>query len=141
MELRRQIIQAFDEEFHFIKERFVVIDLLANNSPMEHRAISKLVYPSEKNNVIWHPGVYCFIGNNQLYRVGVSVNNSRHRVMQHLANHTSKNGYGIWDIEPFHDRAILLFNVKKIEDRYWLLALEAYLEAKFKPLMRAGRIG
>ncbi|ELR71720.1 hypothetical protein C900_02305 [Fulvivirga imtechensis AK7] len=55
--------------------------------------------------------------------------------------HTAKNGHCIWDIDKFDDKSILLFNVKNKEDRHWLLALEAYFETRFNPLIKAGRIG
>ena len=56
------------------------------------------------------------------------MRNSRARVMEHLIASTSFNGYGIWDIAEYDDGSILLFNVKDVADRHWLLALEAYLE-------------
>jgi hypothetical protein len=39
-----------------------------------------------------------------------------------------------------HNR-FLQFNVKEKANRHWLLAIEAYYEENFKPLIRAGRIG
>lgn len=139
--IRQKLIDAFETEFSFIRDKFEVMDLLSNSTPMDYETIEYLKLPSEDYNIVWYPGVYAFIGNNSLYRVGVSLHNSRARVMQHLDACTSKNGYGIWDIENCEDRAILLFNVKNKDDRHWLLALEAYFEKKFTPLIKAGRIG
>jgi hypothetical protein len=139
--IKRKIISAFQKEFHFVQEKFELMDLLANNSPMDYDVIDNIQLPSEQYNIVWHPGVYVFIGNNTIYRVGVSMRNSRWRVMQHLEACTSKNGYCIWDIEKCEDKSILLFNVKNISDRHWLLALEAYLEDQFSPLINASRIG
>lgn len=139
--LKQQIIEAFESEFSFIKDKFELIELLENNSPMDYKTIEALKLPSNNYNIVWHPGVYTFIGNNELYRVGVSMLNSRARVMQHLSEATSKGGYGIWDINKYADKSILLFNVKKQKDRHWLLALEAFLETKFHPKIKAGRIG
>ena len=139
--MKQQVIDAFKKEFSFLKDKFEIIDLLANSSPMDNEVIEYLKLPSENYNIVWHPGVYLFIGNNSLYRVGVSMNNSRGRVMAHLKACTHKNGYSIWDIDKFEDKSILLFNVKEKSDRHWLLALEAFLETKFKPLIKAGRIG
>lgn len=139
--IKQQIIAAFEQEFSFIIEKFEVIDLLLDNSPMDYKVIHSLKLPSETNNIVWHPGVYAFIGNNLLYRVGVSMINSRARVMQHLEASTRQGEYGIWDIQRFPDKSILLFNVKNQADKHWLLSLEAFLEIKFQPKIRAGRIG
>lgn len=139
--LKQQIIDAFESEFGFVKEKFELIDLLANNSPMDYETIEYLKLPSDNYNIVWHPGVYAFIGNNELYRVGVSMRNSRARVMEHLDAETSKDGYCVRDIDNYPDKSILLFNVKDKSDRHWLLALEAYLETKYQPKIKAGRIG
>jgi hypothetical protein len=139
--MKQQLINAFEREFYFLKDKFELIDLLENDRPMDYDFIENLKLPSEDYNIVWHPGVYTFIGNNSLYRVGVSMQNSRARVMQHLDGCTAKDGYGIWDINGFTDKSILLFNVKNISDKHWLLALEAYFESKFNPLIKAGRIG
>jgi hypothetical protein len=139
--IKIEIIKSFTSEFGFLEEKFEIMDLLANNSPMDYKTIEFLKLPSEANNIVWHPGVYVFIGNNEVFRVGVSMRNSRNRVLQHLDAYTSKNGYGIWDIEKYDDRAILLFNVKNKSDRHWLLSLEAFFETNFNPKIKAGRIG
>ena len=135
------LISAFESEFGFITDKFEVMDLLADSSPMDYETIENLRLPSDNNNIVWHPGVYVFIGNNSIYRVGVSMNNSRWRVMQHLEAWTSKDGHCIWDIDKHEDKSILLFNVKNKSDRHWLLALEAFFETQFNPLIKAGRIG
>ncbi|HEX7413604.1 MAG TPA: hypothetical protein VF411_06115 [Bacteroidia bacterium] len=139
--IKQQIIKAFESEFGFVKEKFELIDLLSNNSPMDEKTIEYLKLPSENNNIVWHPGVYTFIGNDLLYRVGVSMGNSRARVMQHLDAWTEKDGYCVWDINKHADKSILLFNVKNKSDKHWLLALEAFIEIKFQPKIKAGRIG
>lgn len=139
--IRQQIVDAFELEFGFIKYKFEIIDLLANNSPMDYETIEYLKLPSDEYNIVWHPGVYAFIGNNELYRVGVSMRNSRRRVMEHLDAGTSKDGFCVWDIDKHSDKSILLFNVKEKADRHWLLALEAFIETNFEPKIKAGRIG
>ena len=139
--MRTQMIEAFEQEFSFIKDKFEIMDLLANDSPMKNEVIEYLKLPSNDYNIVWHPGVYAFLGNNIVYRVGVSMNNCRAKVMQHLDDYTTKDNYCIWDIDKFDDKSILLFNVKNKDDRHWLLALEVFFENKFKPLIKAGRIG
>lgn len=141
LNIKHQIIEAFESEFSFVKDKFVLIDLLANNSPMDIETIEYLKLPTDDYNIVWHPGVYTFIGNNCLYRVGVSMHNSRARVMQHLDAYTSKDGHCVWDIDNYPDKSITLFNVKNRADKHWLLALEAFIETKFEPKIKAGRIG
>ena len=139
--IKEQIIRMFESEFGFIQDKFEIMDLLGNNSPMDYKTIEFLALPSKDYNIVWHAGVYLFIGNDQVYRVGVSLKNSRHRVMQHLDVGTSKDGNSVMDIDKYPDKSILLFNVKNMEDRHWLLALEAYFEEKLNPLIKASRIG
>jgi len=139
--MKQQIIDAFEKEFFFIKDKFEIIDLIENESPMDYEIIEYLKLPSENYNIVWHPGVYLFIGNNSLYRVGVSMRNSRARVMEHLSASTKNDNHCIWDIDKFSDKSILLFNIKNTIDRHWLLALEAYFELTFAPLIKARRIG
>ena len=139
--IKEQLIEAFEKEFGFIKDKFVLMDLLSDDSPMNYKTIEYLKLPSEEYNIIWHPGVYAFLGYNSLYRVGVSMRNSRKRVIEHLNVNTHKDGYSIWDINEASDKSILLFNVKDKADRHWLLALEAFIETRFNPKIKAGRIG
>lgn len=139
--IKHQIIEAFETEFYFIKDKIEVMDMLDNNTPMDYETFDYLRLPSYDYNIIWHPGVYVFIGNNSVYRVGVSLRNSRARVMEHLDVGTQKDGHNIWDIDKYDDKSILLFNVKNKLDKHWLPALEIYLEEKFKPLISASRIG
>lgn len=139
--IKDEIISAFKDEFNSIQDKFEILDLLENNTKMDSKTIELLKLPSDDYNIVWHPGVYFFLGDNKVYRVGVSMRNSRYRVMQHLNAYTSKNGYSIWDINNYQDKSILLFNVKEIANRHWLLSIETFFEEKYKPLIRAGRIG
>jgi hypothetical protein len=139
--IKQDVILAFQDEFHFVQNKFEILDLLSNNSSMNYETIQNLKLPRNDYNIVWHPGVYAFIGNNEVYRVGVSMRNSRARVMEHLAACTSQNGCSIWDINKYDDKSILLFNIKEGKDRHWLLALEVFFEEKFNPRIRSGRIG
>jgi hypothetical protein len=139
--IKEEVIAAFKSEFHFIQDKVEIINLLENDSEMDYDTIGALKLPTDEYNIVWHPGVYAFLGNNSVYRVGVSMRNSRARVMEHLEACTSSNGYGIWDIEKFEDRSILLFNIKDVANRHWLLALETYLESRFAPHIKSQRIG
>ena len=139
--MKQEVIDAFETEFRFIRQKFEVMDLLSNGSLMDYDIINELKLPSSDYNIIWHPGVYVFIGDNIVYRVGVSMINSRKRVMDHLADWTGNDDYNIWDINKCNDKSILLFNVIDKRDRHWLMALEVFLEIKFEPKIGAKRIG
>lgn len=139
--MKQKIIDAFYKEFSFVKDKFKLIELLANNTPIDYETIESLKFQSEGYHIIEHPGVYTFCGNNELFRVGVSMRNSHERVMKHLYEGTRKDGFCVWDIDDYDDKSILLINVKDKSDIHWLLALEAFLELNFQPKIRAGRIG
>jgi hypothetical protein len=139
--IKEEILSAFKSEFSFIEDKFEILDLLGNNEAIDYDTIEMLKLPSDDYNIVWHPGVYMFLGNDSVYRVGVSMNNSRYRVMQHLEAGTSANGFCVWDIDKYADKSILLINVKERVNRHWLLAIEAYLEFKFEPHIKAKRVG
>ncbi len=139
--VHHQVISAFQEEFSFIKDKFEIMNLLPKGVHMNEKEIEEIKLPSPENNMVWHPGVYVFIANDKVYRVGVSINNSRARVLQHLKACTHYNSHQVWHLNKHEDRAILLFNVKNSSDRHWLLALEVFLETKFLPLIPAKRKG
>lgn len=139
--IKNTIISEFNETFSFIRNKFEIIELLENSEKIDYDKINDLKLPSDDFNIVWHPGVYLFIGNKRVYRVGVSLRNSRNRVMQHIGDGTTGGGHCVCDIDKFDDRSILLFNIKNPEDRFWLLALELFFEEKFTPLIKARRKG
>lgn len=140
--IKDQVIASFYKEFGSIAKKFEIMDLLADGSPMDYEVIRDLQLPKNKPNCIWCPGVYVFIGNNKVYRVGRSIKNSRGRVMQHLKDRTEFGTHGVWDINDYTDKSILLFNVRARElDLHWVAALEIFLEERYKPLMPAQRRG
>jgi len=134
----------FQEEFRQIANKFTVLDLQLNRDGIkkELSELSKEVLPSKKENLIWHPGVYVFIGGDNVYKVGSSLNNSRKRALEHFRDNTKKDGISIHDIYQHPDARILLFNIiNPKEDSHWILTLEAFLEKKLDPKIRSGRIG
>jgi hypothetical protein len=139
--IKEQVIESFKKEFAAVAERFEIMDLLENGSTMDDPTIRNLKLPSVDDNIVWYPGVYVFIGDNSVYRVGVSLDNSRARVLQHLKAETASGGYCIWDIDKYEDKSILLFNVKERKYRHWLLALELFLELEFTPKIESKRKG
>lgn len=61
--------------------------------------------------------------------------------MQYLEACTGKDGNCVWDIDKYPDKSILLINVREESDKHWLLSIEAFIETKFQPKIKAGRIG
>lgn len=139
--IKNEIINAFHEIFGFIEDKFEIMELLPNGKKIDYEEINKIKLPSDEYNIVWHPGVYLFIGNNKMYRAGVSMRNSRNRVLEHIYQGTEASGYRIWDIDQYDDRSIMLFNIKDPSESYWLLALELFFEERFKPLIKARRKG
>ncbi len=124
---REDVINIFKSEFNPILEKFIVIDVSvseASDSTAEH---------------IWKPGVYVFWHPQMgVIRVGRSFDNSRKRALQHIPSNT---GGVMASLASDFDARLILFNVKKAEDYFWVAALEVYLEKKLKPKIPAGRQG
>lgn len=134
----------FQEEFQQIANKFTVLELqlYRDGIKKEMSELSKEALPSKEENLIWHPGVYVFIGGDTVYKVGSSLNNSRKRALEHFTDNTQKDGISIHDIYQHQDACILLFNIIHFdEDSHWILALEAFLEKKLQPKIRSGSIG
>lgn len=138
--IKNEVLVAFKKEFGDLKEKFEAIDLLEQKEGMDYN-YQFLEVDSERKNVISNPGVYMFLGNDHVYRVGKSSRNCINRVKEHLDNWTSADGHCIWDIDKYGDKSILLLNVKDRSDAHWVLSLEAFFESKFKPLIKAKRVG
>jgi hypothetical protein len=124
---REDVINVFKSEFNPILEKFIVIDISvseASDSIAEH---------------VWKPGVYVFWHPQRgVIRVGRSFDNSRKRALQHLPANT---GGVMANLASDFEARLILFNVKKSEDYFWVAALEVYLEKKLKPEIPAGRQG
>lgn len=124
---REDVINVFKSEFNPILEKFIVIDISvskASDSIADH---------------VWNPGVYVFWHSQRgVIRVGRSFDNSRKRALQHLSANT---GGVMVNLASDSEARLILFNVKKPDDYFWVAALEVYLEKKLKPEIPAGRLG
>lgn len=67
--IKQQIVDASKSEFGFIKDKFEITDLLDNNSLMNNCQTIKL----RKLPFVDYPGVYTFIRNSELCKVGTSM--------------------------------------------------------------------
>ena len=85
------------------------------------------------------PGVYVWIANGQVCKVGKSQSNSLERARDHLR---VKDGTGPKLRKAFEGDPrpmLLLFNVTNNENCHWVPALESFLEGQLTPLVKAGR--
>jgi len=132
-----KIIEIFKKEFQPILNKFEIIQVL-RGKPFTSMNI---VEAKDKNNLIWHPGVYVFYGNERVWKVGRHLTNSRKRANQHINDNTHTEKYSIKDLEKITDAELILFNIIKQEDYHWVAAVEIYLEEKLKPLIPSKRTG
>lgn len=135
---KQEILDAFDEEFKSVKDKYCVFDILKEISINDTEAMRTFKYPSEEHNAVPNAGVYVFIGDEKVYRVG-KAKNSRARVLSHLKEGTGQNRIFVNDIGTKSNPSILFFNILNSKDSHWNLALEAYLEKTFNPLIPAKR--
>ena len=128
----KEIINLFEIEFKEVRDKFEVIKLLDNKRKFDYKEIEFVKLPSNDNNIVWHPGVYVFFGNEKPYRVGRHLANSRARVLQHINADTNNGNNFISDLSKYNDSEIILFNVIDRKDYHWVAALEIYLERVLK---------
>jgi hypothetical protein len=136
------VIQTFLQEFKPVAEKFIVLQETAATAEKSTKAF------------VWHPGVYVWIKDNRVIKVGRHLENSRKRALEHLnygPDNTTLQSFKGWD----NDRAVslfefddpdqtilLLFNVVYREtDFHWPAAVEIFLEETLKPALRARRTG
>ena len=72
------------------------------------------------------PGVYVFLKDEQIIKVGRSLTNSRKRALEHIVANTGGEMAMLEGDESAH---IILFNTN---DLHWVCALEVFLEIKLK---------
>ncbi len=130
-----EIIKVFKTEFKPIIDKFEIIKVLNGKSFTRKNVLDA------QNNFIYYPGVYVFYGNNQTWKVGRHLNNSRMRAIQHIDANTHNKDYSIKELEKVSDAEIILFNVKKRKDNHWVAAVEIFLERKLKLKIPSKRTG
>lgn len=127
-----EIIELFESEFASVKERFEIIKVLKSQRFTYDNIKNAIHISNDGEDIIWHPGVYVFYGNNMVWRIGRHFTNSRMRALQHIkANTKTKDGkYQIAHLQDISDAELILFNLKKkhIKDLHWVAALEVFFE-------------
>jgi len=131
------ITKIFRKEFGIIECKFKVINVL-NGKPLNKENI---LDAKDKDDLIWHPGVYVFFGNKTVWKVGRHLTNSRMRATQHISANTQTKNHKIRDLENISDAEIILFNVINKNDKHWIAAIEIFLEQELKPLIPSKRTG
>ena len=137
-----KIIEIFHNEFHFVENKFDIIRVLNNKKFNLENILSAI----DKNDCIWHPGVYVFYGQKKVWKVGRHFINSRMRASQHLAENTQSENHSINDLVDIPDSELILFNLNqksmhKEFEYHWVAAVEIYLENILNPLIRSKRMG
>ena len=135
-----QIIKTFKDEFNPILSKFEIIRVLKGQK-FNAENVKKAVHIYERNDIIWHPGVYVFYSKGNVYRLGQHFENSRLRVLQHIRDNTRNNTHSIQDLESSDDAEVILFNVIDAKNYHWVAAVELFLEKRLAPLIPALRQG
>ena len=84
------------------------------------------------------PGVYVFLKEGKVIKVGRHIQNSRKRALEHIRDNTN-NEMKLLDNDP--STTLILYNVKNLEKIHWLFSLEVFLEQKLEPKISSKRTG
>lgn len=83
-----------------------------------------------KNDDLAMPGVYVFVKDELVIRIGRSLSNSRKRALEHIQDNT---GGRMRQLGYDPKTTLMLFNVKSGDDLHWVASLEIFFELKLKP--------
>jgi hypothetical protein len=123
------VIQTFLQEFKPVAEKFIVIQETAATAEKSTKAF------------VWHPGVYVWIKDNRVIKVGRHLENSRKRALEHLRDNTQFEEFQMVDYRDWEDALLLLFNLIEPSNSHWVAAAEMYLETVLEPAIRSKRLG
>lgn len=138
-----EIIAHFETEFAPVRNKFEIIRVLKGKS-FDEATIRSAKHELNGIDIVWHPGVYVFYGDSKAWRVGRHFENSRKRVLEHIADNTQtdKGEIQIAHLRNIADAEIILFNViDPKKDYHWVAAVEVFLENNLKPCIPAQRQG
>ncbi|WP_273566523.1 hypothetical protein [Maribacter halichondriae] len=123
----REIINTFETEFKSISQKFVIIE-----EYLEDLAASKVDF-------IYNPGVYIFLFDNEVIKVGRHLTNSRKRALEHIRDNTENEDFEMSKMVGNKKSKVILLNVKDVNDKHWVAAFEIFLEEKLNPKIRSKR--
>lgn len=125
----QDIKQIFNSEFSFITDKFVIIEEILPN------------LKNSTKDYIYHPGVYIFLFDSKVIKVGRHLTNSRKRALEHIKAETQKDDFNMKSLENNPNCKVILINLKSIEDYHWAASLEIFLEKKLNPQIKSKRQG
>ena len=111
-----ELITIFKKEFKDISTEFAILRI-----PLPE-------IMDNKDDYVYHPGVYVFWYNDKIIRVGKSFSNSRKRASQHITDNTHNEKFSIAEIANHRDAILILFNIIDQVNVHWVSALEVYFE-------------
>ncbi len=112
---------------------------MAHRNKFEIYDLSLAETENSQEQHIWKPGVYVFWHPVRgVIKVGRHFTNARKRAFEHLRDNT---GGVMTTLKNDEGMRLLLFNVKKSEDKHWVAALEVYFEEQLSPEVKSGRLG
>jgi hypothetical protein len=113
------INQIVRSEFGFIADKFETVQFCAGQKP------------SVENP--YRPGVYVFLMNGRIWKVGKHNSNAYKRCLEHFEDDTGSNiNKGMKQFQRDENMQIMLFLLKNESDLHWIYALECYLEMYFR---------
>ena len=99
---------------------------------------------SLKDDHAWKPGCYVLWSPTAgPVKVGRHLKNAKKRALEHLDadyQNDEKNRI-IREMKQNPASRLLLFNVKQVEDKHWVAAVEIFLETRINPAIAALRLG
>lgn len=116
----------FNSEFREISEKFQIHDILLVDAP------------NDKTPGAASPGVYVFINNEKVIKVGRHLKNSRKRALEHIVANT---GGKMALLKNDASVRLALFNINDMKNLHWVFALEIYFEQNLQPEIRSARLG
>jgi hypothetical protein len=126
-ECKEQIERLFKQEFGLLSERFDMHVLDGDDAISTPRSVPP------------RPGVYVWIANGRACKVGKHQSNSLGRARDHVR---AKDGTGPKLKKAFEGDPrpmLFLLHIRNSQDSHWVPALEAFLERRVDPVVRAGR--
>lgn len=121
-----EISQKFDDEFSFVKNRFVIHDLSIADAT------------NSKEPAALRPGVYVFWSGDRVIKVGRHFINAKKRALEHIRDDTGGTMQQLKDDPAAH---LLLFLLQDPKDIHWVAALEVFFELNLNPEVRSRRLG
>lgn len=116
----------FNSEFREISEKFQIHDIRLVDAP------------NDKTPGAASPGVYVFINEERVIKVGRHLKNSRKRALEHIVADT---GGKMALLKNDALVRLALFNINDMKNLHWVFALEIYFEQNLKPEIRSARLG